>query len=186
MLRKPLLMLLLVSSLALTATGWSANESPWLEYHRYAPELVQHDPTPLLRIYDDGRVLVYKARYMRAAGLYEGFLTVSEMAHLRSIIGGASLASLDLGTVAIEVAKQAIERKSEGILYGTSEHTISYFAINDKGSRVWSWKNLQSDDQRFDVDGLKALAQLERAMLTLRQRSGLAKIGFAAGEEQAK
>jgi hypothetical protein len=53
------------------------------------PELAGQDPTPLVRVYGDGRVVLHRAAYMKRAGHYELQLDDRELGALLAELAGA-------------------------------------------------------------------------------------------------
>ena len=159
----------------------AAESSPWIEYHRYAPEILDRDPTPALRIYDDGRFLVYRPKYRLNPGLWEGQLSAAEFAALIKQVESAAVRTLDIEEIAEQVTRLSLSKQAAGELIGDSEESVTYIAVDRgaEGRQILSWMNLQSDSEVYEVEGLSRLAQFEKQLMEHVQHEGLRKIAQA-------
>ena len=82
-----------------------------LQYHQDIDMLEQVDPTPLLRIYGDGRYVVHYPRIMKKAGDWQGRLQPAELEGLMRSLADSRLLEFDARAVRGEVEATERERR---------------------------------------------------------------------------
>jgi hypothetical protein len=125
--------------------------------------LSNQDPTPLLRIYGDGKVLAHFPVYMKKAGDYQLTLSQSELLTLVRSLAQDGIFDFD-GKASQRYKQQKDSQKafSTGTLQHVSDTTKTVIDINlnsyqrsfaDKRitnfSKTFIWDNLQQDAKRY-------------------------------------
>lgn len=166
-----------------------------ISYREVFPEFAGQDSTPLVRIYGDGRLLVFQPAYMKQAGRYEGYLSRSELQTLLK-----QFTPLMLNFNAKEIRRQkndadyhmVTQAKSlqDVTVYYESDSTVSNFHINFEsyrpsavqgsvivGSAVnVSWPGLGFDAEHYPgVKQIQGLRQMEKTLKELSLRPDLRK-----------
>ena len=136
---------------------------PVIEYNLVHDMLAEPDPTPLLRVYGNGRVHVHYPVYMKKAGDYELQLSKPELNALIRELANDGIIDFDKGK-AIGHRKQleAEQRAASGMLYHISDDTTTVIDIrldeyqkNNSSKRLtnlnkrFTWKNIEHDARRF-------------------------------------
>lgn len=157
------------------ATGPHTDHDPILiEYHRYSSKLAERDPTPLLRLYASGRLLVHFPHYMKRAGEYETALAQAELDRLLDTLASAGFVGAQAGQTARRVASAQSQQLSLHNPFYRSETTISHFVVYTGNPVVpMTLRNLQSDARRMGTAILLSAAAAERQLLALTTRAGL-------------
>jgi len=156
-----------------------------ISFREIIPEFADQDPTPLLRIYGDGRVVVFHPSYMKQAGQYEMMMSRNELEDLLH-----QLAPALLGFNPKDVKKKKKESDdllrasasgwNDVTLFYDSDAEISVFQVNidsyrpnkmnsqriSKPNLERSWRGLRFDAR--DYIGLEAIQDLMQAENTLR------------------
>lgn len=151
-----------------------------VEYHRYSLKIVQRDPTPLIRIYESGRVHIYHSVFSPLAGIYELQLPETEVDALLDLIlvsGLDQVHSVGLATIA---ENSEIAQRQRGELYYTSDRTVSELSVFVPGGRSGPliFENLQDVDSRFvGLPSISEFADLERRLLKLSKTREGQRIG---------
>lgn len=206
--RKILVVMWLVMALSFPASVMSADispkPSPSIEYSRdpatvlvsfreVFPEFADQDPTPLIRIYGDGRVVVFHAAYMKQAGQYEMMMSRRELEELL----------LELTPVLIDFNKYKVESQKavldellwasathldEIVLFHDSDAEISIFHLNiesylpdgSQGKTISkpkldrTWRGLRFDARDYlGIESIQALMQAELSLRKLTRRDEL-------------
>ena len=182
------------SQLKATATNsvanvsWDPNpETLLVSYRDIWGEFANPDPTPLIRIFGDGRVLVHYPAYTPKSGEYEMWLQVTELEDLLLSLlakGGATFVPS-----AVRHEKQLEELSLQEAILDAGEmpglfmvadestsvfefHIQSYQAAGgleamSEITRTISWRGLGTDSRRYPQ--LASIQQLRNAELELRE-----------------
>lgn len=169
-----------------------------LQYHQDIGMLAKPDPTPLLRIYGDGRYLVHYPSYMKKAGDWEGRISTAELATLVRSVIERRLLEFDARSVKgeIEAAELAAKRAAR-----KAGQPIQLFEVSDKEStrmrvrlerhkpagvigvaggpldKEIVWWGLRHDLERYpQIRGLRELASLEVQLRDLTEAPGLVRL----------
>jgi len=162
-----------------------------IEYSQVITMIGDPDPTPLLRIYGDGRVLVHYPAYMKRGGDYEMRLDDTELQQLIASLELKGLFSYDKNSVR-QLKQQSKTRQIAATPIATmrSDDTFSVIKIN-LGSympansrsptanfkKELSLKNLKWDAKDHpDVIDLKNAASAEEQLNTFLNHPKLIKI----------
>ena len=101
------------------------------EYHRYSDKLAVRDPTPRVRLYGSGRLVIYFPTYMRRAGEYETWLSGEEVQTLLATVSEAGVGSINSEQLESDIAlAAAAEETLTGTLRYQSEQVSSTFAVD--------------------------------------------------------
>ena len=136
--------------------------------------MLHRDPTPLLRIYGSGRVLLYYSAWSPRAGVYEMRLSTAELDQLVAAIAGNALdvtSSIALAEAAEEAEQES--RNLRGELYYSSDSTISELNVYWTNARTEPllFENLQDTARRHDWQpDINGYADVERALLAIAAR----------------
>ena len=152
-----------------------AGQDPILiEYHRYSSKLAERDPTPLVRLYGSGKLLVHFPHYMKRAGDYQTTLTQEEVDQLMDTLRSAGFVGAEAGETMRRVAFAQAEPLSVHNPFYRSETTFSYVVVHARTPVVpMTLRNLQSDARRIGAPALLSAAAAERQLLALTARAGL-------------
>ncbi len=145
---------------------------PVLQFDQYAG-VADDDPTPYVRIYSDGSVLVRYPKYMRSSGDYIRRLDCRDVAtRLQGAVD--DLHRIARGEIQSEVRRLEAEywKRTTGLTVGPDD-PISIFVVNGKAQRRIAWKGLQRQAERLDHPELDRLAEIERWLFALADRDGL-------------
>jgi len=201
----PFFRLVLFATGLLFAMTWSArvesanataNDGAYVEYsddpatllisfREIFPEFAEQDPTPLVRIYGDGRVVVFHPAYMKQAGQYE--MTLSR-AELEDLVLQLTPALVNFDPKYVKQQKKALDDLllasasgwDEITFFQESDAEISVFRVNvdaylPAGTTAEqviapdlerSWRGLRFDAR--DYTGIEPIQALMRAEDTLR------------------
>ena len=185
-----------LNELAASVT-WNKDSTVLLvSYRDIWAELADQDPTPLIRIFGDGRVLIHYPIYTPKAGRYELWLQPTELEQLLLSLLDKGVATFDSETVRnLKVAKDS-QLRNAAVGAGTPELFIvscdstSVFKLQltsyqEAGSKLMvsavdqtiSWMGLGSDAERYPA--VKPIQNLRAAELELRallERDNLARV----------
>jgi hypothetical protein len=157
-----------------------------ITYHEIFPELVDPDPTPRLRIFGDGRVLVHYSPRLRRAGDYELRLSATELEALLYSLVDNGLADFDRDDILREKrdvgearAREALGLGEPPALFYVADDDISLFELRlleyrAPGSTFAAgeihqkirWQGLRTDAERHPQ--IERIQRLRAAELTLR------------------
>ena len=161
-----------------------------VSYREVWGEFAQQDPTPLLRVFGDGRVLVHHPSYTRMAGDYVVWLQEAELESLLSSLLANGLATFEPG--AVKSLKQAKEQgrlekaaaaKQSTEIFVVADKPLSVFELNltavgsGQLQRKISWSGLDSDVRQYpDIEPIQKLRAAEQMLRGLVARDDLSKI----------
>ena len=159
-----------------------------LSYHHDL--LAENDPTPMIRIYGDGRVLIHYPAYMTLAGDYETRMTTGELRQL--LLGMADRRVLDFDGQAVAQAKRQEQgrRAALGYLFEISDETHTVIQVNlnwyrptGSGAQINNlrktirWGNLPEEAGLFPgIRDLQELADTEEELRSLLERDDLRRL----------
>lgn len=157
-----------------------------IEYHRYSDKLAERDPTPRIRLYGSGRLVVYFPHYMARAGTYHSLLSDAEVRALVNELSTAGVTTLSAEQLNAEIdASVALEESVTGMLHYQSETVTSTFLLDltddGRGSKPLRAKNLLSVARSSATQTLERLAAVERALMSLAERDDLKRAQGASG-----
>ncbi len=179
----------------LASFSWDESaETVVVSYRDVWAELANQDPTPLIRIFGDGRVVVHHPDYTPRAGEYELQLRPAE---LESLL--ASLLDKGLATVepeALHRSKASVERSRwqaalaadrSPELFMVADDSTSVFELHLTGyrpagsatptgeiHRAVSWLGLATDAERYpEIEPIRRLRDAELELRALLERSDL-------------
>ncbi len=160
------------------------------------PEFRDQDPTPLVRVFGDGRVVAYFAAYMNRAGQYEMRLPPDELEALLLQLTPVLLA-FDEEQVkrdrqaAEELLRAAALAAEEPTLFYVADAEYSSFHLNIEGYRPGgelgltiskpeldrTWRGLRFDAERYpELGAIQDLWQVEQTLRALTERDGLVRV----------
>ncbi len=157
-----------------------------VSYREIWSELAEQDPTPLIRVFGDGRVLVHYPIYTNKAGDYELWLKPLELEDLLSSLLANGLATFE--PEAMEGLKKSNEQRLKAALaaqvptevFVVADESSSVFELNltavDSGElqRKISWPGLRSDAERYpDIEPIQKLRAVELQLRALLERDDL-------------
>lgn len=156
-----------------------------LAYHEIPDMLENPDPTPRIRVYSSGRVVIFYPHYMKRAGTYETLLSQGELQRLLHSLAGI----VDFDKEAAKAAKAKKRQNAEFVTY-RSDLTLEQFDINFASYRSnpgaqkravkqsVKWRDLAADASDYpDVPGITELKNARAAMRSLMARNDLRKNG---------
>lgn len=164
----------LVVCVPATSAGDAHLDPILIEYHRYSSKLAERDPTPLVRLYGSGKLLIHFPHYMKRAGDYHTTLTQAEMDELMNTLRTSGFVGSEASETARRIASaQAQQRPLQNVFY-RSETTLSYVVVHGQTPVVsMTLRNLQSDARKLGTAVLLSAAAAERQLLALTARAGL-------------
>jgi hypothetical protein len=153
-------------------------------------EFADQDPTPLIRIYGDGRVVVFHAAYMKQAGQYEMMMSRVE---LEALLLQITPVLMGFKTEDVNSQKEAMDEllwaaatdPEDLVLFHDSDADISVFHLNidtyqpdgTQGIRISkpeldrSWRGLRYDARDYlGIEPVQALMQAELSLRDLTRR----------------
>ncbi|MGR0482523.1 MAG: hypothetical protein ACTFAL_14275 [Candidatus Electronema sp. V4] len=156
------------------------SDSPLITYSLVPHMLAEQDATPLLRIYESGRVLVHQPKHSPKAGDYETELSNGELQKLLNMVTEKGLDQFDAKDVASKrnSVKKAKE-KDTGITRAVSEVDETRIEVNASGNgrKNISWNNLSHDVEQYpEVSELRKLAEAEKVLKDILQRDDLRRL----------
>jgi hypothetical protein len=156
-----------------------------LQYIQMHTGLAQNDPTPRLRLYGDGRLLVYFPPYMKRAGTYETYLTQAELdALLRSLLAQGVM-EVDAHSIQRAVQEsRARARTSASTFFTISDPTLTRLEVrlqpqdagNTSTARRTMARTITWADEHAAVAALQGLATAERLLQELVSRPDLQRL----------
>lgn len=176
----PLIRCVFLISLLLCAPCALAQQ-PVVSYHQLIPSLADQDPTPLLRVYPDGRTVVHVPSYMKNAGTVETWLDDAEMQQLLQDLEQSGVGDFDSEQTRAQIRRQTRDPGRRGPLLTSADGVVTTMdlALPGKvassarpgatagGRKRLRWSNLQQDARRFQLPGLRAAAAAERRLQRL-------------------
>jgi hypothetical protein len=164
-----------------------------ISFREVFPEFADQDPTPLVRIYGDGRVVVFHPSYMKQAGHYEMLLSRSE---LEILLLQLTPALIGFDAAEVKRQKQAADdllwasasELEQLTLFHDADAEVSIFHLNiisyqpngPQGPVISqpvpdrSWHGLRFDARDYPgLEAIQALMQAETTLRTLTTRSEL-------------
>lgn len=169
------------------AVFWDASpEALVVSYRDVWGALANPDPTPLIRIFGDGRVVVHHPDYTPRAGEYELTLGSVELTRLLSSLAARGLTSFapdEVGRLKVAEDRRrwqaALAADKSPELFMVADDSTSVFELHLTGyrppgaaltvgeiHRVTSWLGLGTDAERYPA--IAAIQQLRSAELELR------------------
>lgn len=161
-----------------------------VSYREIWGELAEQDPTPLIRVFGDGRVLVHHPAYTKKAGDYEVFLQPAELESLLS-----SLLAKGLATIEPREAESLKQSKEQGRLnaamaatkptqiFMVADDSTSVFELNltavssGEAQRKVSWSGLGTDAAKYpNIEPIQQLRSIELQLRALLERDDLWKV----------
>jgi hypothetical protein len=149
-------------------------------------EFADQDPTPLIRIYGDGRVVVFHASYMKQAGQYEMMMARNE---LEALLLQLTPVLMDFNNEDVQSQKKAADEllwaaatdPEDLVLFHDSDADISVFHMTidaylpggaqgitiSKPKLDRSWRGLRFDSR--DYLGIEPIQDLMQAELSLKE-----------------
>jgi len=167
------------------AAEFSDTSGLMIEYDYRPGGPSNNDPTPLVRVYGDGRLEVAIPWYRKDAGFYEGRLSTAELEALQASLESRGVLDLDPRSVAAERAiaetQMALSPAGGSAQTDTAEivevirtdHEVSRFTFSLAGSprqKTTTWKDLRSENERFG-EMVNAYADLWNAHVRLEALS---------------
>jgi len=160
------------------------------------PEFADQDPTPLVRIYGDGRVVIFHPSYMKQAGQYEMMMSRDE---LEDLLLQLTPALMNFDAQDVKMKKQASDdlllasasEWNEITLFDDADAEISVFQVNlesyqpnGKEDQKFSGLNLEKSWRglRFDardhlgLEPIQALMRAENSLRALTKRDELVRV----------
>ena len=191
------LMTTAVVSQAQIATWDRDPEALLVSYQDIWGELANQDPTPLIRIFGDGRVLVHHPVYTPKAGEYELWLEPTELEILLLSLLAEGLATFEPKSV--ESLKGSEERRRWEAaldagelpeLFMVADDSTSVFELHLTGyqpagaasisrevHRTIAWLGLRTDAERYpEIAPLQQLRVVELELRALLERDDLRRI----------
>jgi hypothetical protein len=157
-----------------------------VSFREVLTEFADQDPTPLIRIYGDGRVVVFHAAYMKQAGQYEMMMSRTE---LEALLLQLTPVLMDFNNEDVQSQKKAADEllwaaatdPEDLVLFHDSDADISVFHMNidaylpggaqgitiSKPKLDRSWRGLRFDSR--DYLGIESIQDLMQAELSLRE-----------------
>jgi hypothetical protein len=160
------------------------------------PEFADQDPTPLLRIYGDGTVVVYRPSYMKQAGRFEMLLGAAELDALMLELASALLpfdpaATRDEIRALEDLVWNAADDPEDLVIFQVADAEVSQFELNIQSfSRSGiqglvavqqpvkrQWRGLRYDVQNYpELEGLKLLLRAENMLRGLASNPNLVQV----------
>lgn len=170
-----LLIWLVLGTCAQASDATQSGKDPLLiEFERYSGKLAQRDKTPLLRLYNSGRLVVHFPSYMKRAGEYTTTLSQPEVKQLLDEMTAANLAGAAAQVTVQQIRSDQRQHQQQDTAFYRSETTFTRLTVNTRGASATSvLTNLQSDAGRIGTRALREAAAAERALLMLAVRPDL-------------
>ena len=159
------------------------------------PDLLSNpDATPRLRVYADGRALVYYPVYMKRAGYYQVRLTPGELTRMLNGVAGAIGFDARLAAEA-RTAEKAARRAATGIVTHRSDEVLERFDIQLDGyqpaasspmrpvNERTEWRDIRPSAAEFPgMPGIQGLLRARMAVDDILEHPGLQRLdGAPAG-----
>ena len=164
---------------------------PVIEYNLVHDMLAEPDPTPLLRVYGNGRVHVHYPVYMKKAGDYELQLSKPELNALIRELANDGIIDFDKGkAIGRRNQLETEQRAATGMLYYISDTTETVIDIrldeyqrSPSDNRIsnlnkhFSWENLEQDAHRYkNHRSIQSAANGVKVLDNLMQHNAMRKI----------
>ncbi|RLA49718.1 MAG: hypothetical protein DRR42_15085 [Gammaproteobacteria bacterium] len=156
-----------------------------IAYSEIPDMLANPDPTPMIRVFVDGEVLIHYPEYMKRAGDYQVFLNPGELRRLMIALSGV----FDFNAATVRQAKrQAGQMQVPGLLVVSerSDKTLEQINIELDGYRGTAgaasrpvrqqikWRDIEVDVGEYpEITGLAALGKARRTIRQLLERHDL-------------
>ena len=171
-------------------------EKMLISFKEVFPEFAEQNPTPLIRVYGDGRVVVFHASYMKQAGQYEMLMPPGELEALLLQLTPVLL-NFDVANVRSQKRAEdgllwaAASELSDVIVFHDSDAEVSVFNLNidtywpngPQGQMLSrpmlnrSWHGLRFDARDYPgIEPIQALMQAENTLRGLTQRQELVRV----------
>ena len=157
----------------------TTSSEPLIEFNLVHHMLAQPDPTPLLRVYGNGRVHVHYPAYMKKAGEYEMYLNRGQIIELLRMLSDNGI--MDFNEAAIKAERRQLEtarRNATGEIFHISDDSDTHIDIRLKQfqragtsrpinnfTKQFRWRNLKSDVARYP--GSASITKAANATATL-------------------
>ena len=172
-----------------------------ISFREIFPEFAEQDPTPLVRVYGDGRVVVFHPCYMKQAGQYEMTLSRTE---LDDMVLQLARALVNFDPQVVKQQKKALDdlllasasETNEVTILHDSDATISVFRANldsylpagNTGQQLFapdlerSWRGLRFDARDYlGIEPIQRLMSAETALRALTTRDELVRVDSPNG-----
>lgn len=167
-----------------------------VSFREIFPEFADQNPTPLVRIYGDGRVVIFHPSYMKQAGHYEMMMSRRELEDLLLQLT-PTLMNFDAQDVKLkkkasdDLLLASASEWNEITLFHDSDAEISVFQINleayqpdgKDGQKLSglnlerSWRGLRFDARdHLGIEPIQALMQAENSLRALTERDELERV----------
>ncbi len=179
-----------IDSSAVPPAHFAWNRDPAVvvvSYREIWGEFANQDPTPLIRVFGDGRVLVHHPSYTSKAGDYEMWLHAAELENLLSSLLANGLATFE--TRAVENLKRSKEQgrmkaalaaQKPAEIFVVADESISVFELNltavssGELQRKISWSGLGTDAEKYpDIEPIQKLRAAELQLRALLEHDDL-------------
>jgi hypothetical protein len=156
-----------------------------LQYTETHTGLAQNDPTPRLRVYGDGRMLVYFPPYMKRAGTYETYLTPAELNALLQTLLEQGVMDFDTRSIQRAVQESRVRaRTSTSSFFTVSDPTLTRLEVrvqpqsteNTRTARRVMPRTIIWADEQTAIPALQGLATTERMLQELVSRTDLQRV----------
>ena len=158
-----------------------------VSYREIWGELAEQDPTPLIRVFGDGRVLIHHPVYTSKAGNYEMWLQPAELENLLSSLLANGLATFEPRTVeSLKQSKEqgrlkaALAARKPTEVFMVADDSTSVFELNltavssGELQRKISWSGLGTDAEKYpDIEPIQLLRAVEIQLRALLERDDL-------------
>jgi len=199
-------------SMQVKSANATANDGTYIEYsddpsallisfREIFPEFAAQDPTPLVRVYGDGRVVVFHPFYMKQAGRYEMTLSRNELDDLMLQL---TPAMMEFDPKDVKRQKKALDdlllatvsEQNPVTIFQDSDAEISVFRVNVDsylpagmtGQQVIApdlerrWRGLRFDARDYiGIEPIQALMRAENTLRALTLRDELVRVDSPNG-----
>ena len=175
-----ILLLSLVGLNPATAASFADTDGLLIEYDFRSDGPVNDDPTPLVRVYGSGRLMVAVPYYRKNAGFYEGQLSPTELEDL--LTGFEVSGVLGLERFEVDAARAAARAKlADDVFFHRSETETTRMAFSLAGAKSMKesvWTNLRSDHERYakHASEFSVLWDADRALYGLTRHHSLQRV----------
>lgn len=141
----------------------TTSSEPLIEFNLVHHMIAQPDPTPLLRIYGDGRVHVHYPAYMKKAGDFEMHLNRGQVIELLRMLSDNGI--MDFNEAATKAERRQLEttrRNATGEVFHISDDSDTNITIRlnqyqrpgtsqaiNNFTKQFRWRNLGVDTRRY-------------------------------------
>lgn len=156
-----------------------------LQYTETHTGLAQNDPTPRLRVYGDGRMLVYFPPYMKRSGTYETYLTPAELDALLQTLLEQGVMDFDTRSIQRAVQESRVRaRTSTSSFFAVSDPTLTRLEVHVQPQSMGNTRTAQRAvpqtiiwaDEQAAIPALQGLATTERMLQELVSRTDLQRV----------